>query len=113
MDELVAERARFIAAIDKFELDEDDDMKRVLRQLREKKRYLDRLIYLRGIIEAKNTQFEDFKAESPNEYDQLKRIDDSVDRKTLKQLRLMKKVLTKEYLTADEKKLIFSEISDD
>ena len=91
---------------------DDDDMKRVLRQLREKERYLERLIYLREIIDAKNTAVDEFKAESPEDYNQLKRIDDSVDRKSLRTLRLMKKVLRNDDLTSEEKRVAIKEITD-
>ncbi len=112
MEQLLAEQAFLLQTIAKFETLDDDDMKRVLRQLREKKRYIDRMIYLREIIDAKNTEVETFKAESPEDYNQLKRIDDSVDRKSLRNLRLMKKVLRNDDLSIEEKRTAINAIDD-
>lgn len=53
-----------------------------------------------------------FKAESPEDYNQLKRIDDSVDRKSLKQLRLMKKILRNDDLSTEEKRIAINAIED-
>ena len=83
-----------------------------LRQLKEKERYLERMIYLREIIDAKNKAVDECKADSLEDYNQLKRIDDSVDRKSLKHLRLMKKVLRNDDLTSEEKRVAIKEITD-
>ena len=112
MEQLSAEQALLRQTIAKFETFDDDDMKRVLRQLREKERYLERLIYLREIIDAKNTAVDEFKAESPEDYNQLKRFDDSVDRKSLRNLRLMRKVLRNDDLSTEEKRIAINAIDD-
>ena len=113
MEQLKTERSRLLEMIEKIQQDEDNDMKNVIRKLREKKQYFDRLIELREIVEKKTTDVDDFKSESLEEYNQMKVLDNSIDKKTIKQLRLMKKVLKKDYLKDEDKAIIFNEITDE
>lgn len=99
------------SAAAKLEVLKDLDAKTIIARIEEQKKQIERFEYLQQFKDAP-TDSEQFKTESPTEFEDIKKIDRHAEKRTRRQLSLMSKAIQQKDLTEDELEAVIAAIVD-